>query len=169
MPALLPEDILLPVDIGIEYSIQIDVHQVLKILVIAAGNGVHRLIRIRHGIEKGIERSFGELYKRIFDREIPRSAEHRVLNDMRHARRILGRCAECDIEYFIVILRRDQGDPGTCLFVPEQHAVTSCVPKKFMLQKFVFVQNLFADFHCHLITVTLNVTLLSVDHPYKHS
>ena len=50
MPALLPENFVRIVYPGIEYRIQIHMHQILKILVIAAGYGINCLIRICHGI-----------------------------------------------------------------------------------------------------------------------
>ena len=55
MPALLPEDFFVSVDVRIENRIQIDIHQILKIRVIAAGNRVNRLVRICHGIQKCIQ------------------------------------------------------------------------------------------------------------------
>ena len=50
MPAFLIKNVGLFVNIGIKYRIQVNVHQVVKILVVAACNRIHRLVRIGHGI-----------------------------------------------------------------------------------------------------------------------
>ena len=50
MPAFLPENGFVFINIRVKYCIQIDMHQVLEILVITAGHGVYGLIRIGHGI-----------------------------------------------------------------------------------------------------------------------
>ena len=55
MPALLHEDFLIIIDGRIENRIQIHIHQVVKILIVAACHRVHGLIRVGHGIEEGIQ------------------------------------------------------------------------------------------------------------------
>ena len=50
MPAFLTENGFIFINIGVKYGIQIDMHQVLEILVIAACHGVYGLVRIGHGI-----------------------------------------------------------------------------------------------------------------------
>ena len=54
MPAFLPENLLLFIDIRMEYCIQIDMHQILKVLIITACYRIHGLVRIGHGIQKGV-------------------------------------------------------------------------------------------------------------------
>ena len=71
MPALLPENILIGIDVRMEYSIQIHVHQIGKILLIGGGHRIHRLVRVRHCIQEGIQRSLHNLNERILDRKIP--------------------------------------------------------------------------------------------------
>ena len=166
MPSLLAEDILLPVDVGIKDRVQVDMHQVLEVRFIAAGHGIHSLVGIGHRVEEGVERSLYKFNKGILYREVPRSAQNCVLNNMRDTGGILRRSPECDIEDFVVVRGRDQGDPCAGFFVPEQHAVASRVFEKFMPQKFVFVKNLTTDFHCHLIAVTVNVTQLPVNNTH---
>ena len=79
-------------------------HQILKILVIAACNRVDSLVAVCHGVEKGVERPLHKLYKRVLDWKILRAAQHGMLYNMRHARRICGRCAETNIKYFVLII-----------------------------------------------------------------
>ena len=50
MPAFLPENGFVFINIRVKYGIQIDMHQVLEILVITACHRVYGLIRIGHGI-----------------------------------------------------------------------------------------------------------------------
>ena len=54
VPAFLPENLLLPINIRMKYRVQIYVHKVAKIFIIAACHGINRLIRIGHGIQKRI-------------------------------------------------------------------------------------------------------------------
>ena len=117
MPALLTEYILFFVDIGIEHRVQIHVHQVLEIGVVAACHGINGLIRVGHRIQECIERSLDKLNEGILDREISRSAQHCVLDDMRDTGRILRRRAESDIKHFIVIVTGKKGHSGARLSV----------------------------------------------------
>ena len=44
------EDVRRIVNVWIEHRVQIDVHQVHKILVVGAGNGIDCLVRVGHGV-----------------------------------------------------------------------------------------------------------------------
>ena len=59
VPALLTEYLLLVINPRIKYRIEIHVHQIGEVLVIAARHRIYGLVRIGHGIEKGIERALG--------------------------------------------------------------------------------------------------------------
>ena len=50
VPALLPENLFFFIDVGMQHGIHVNIHQVLKILFIAACHRIHGLIRIGHGI-----------------------------------------------------------------------------------------------------------------------
>ena len=65
-PAFLPENQLISVDIRMKYRIQIDIHQIAEILVIAACHRIHGLVRVCHGVQKGIHGTLHKLDKRIF-------------------------------------------------------------------------------------------------------
>ena len=69
MPALLAEDLLIFIDVRIEDGIQIDIHQVLEIAVVAARNRENRLVWIGHGIEECVHGTLDEFHKRILQRE----------------------------------------------------------------------------------------------------
>ena len=50
MPALLHQHLRIFQHIGIEHRIKVNVHQILEVLVVAAGHRIHGLIRVGHGI-----------------------------------------------------------------------------------------------------------------------
>lgn len=47
-------------------SVKINIHQILKIFGVAAGNRIHSLIRISHCVQESIHRTFDQLYKWLF-------------------------------------------------------------------------------------------------------
>jgi len=63
MPALLTQGVFVLVEGRIEHSVQIYVHQVMEILIVAAGNGIHGLIREGHSVQKGVQRTLNEVYE----------------------------------------------------------------------------------------------------------
>ena len=71
VPAFLAENLLFFIDIRIKYRIQIYMHQVLEITVIAACHRITGLVRISHGIQECVERAFNQFYKRIFQWKFP--------------------------------------------------------------------------------------------------
>ena len=104
MPALLAENFFFIIDIRVKYRVHVDMNQILKIFIIAAGNGVHRLIRICHGVQEGIQGALRQLHKGILYRELPGTAQYGMLQDMGHARIIRRRGTEADIKYLIFII-----------------------------------------------------------------
>ena len=86
MPALLHEHLRILAHGWIKDGVEIDIHEVLEILVIATGYRIHRLVRIRHRVEEGVERALDELDERFLERILARAAECRMLHDMRDAR-----------------------------------------------------------------------------------
>ena len=96
VPALLHEHLRILAHRGIEYRVEVDIHEILEILVVAARDRIHRLVRIRHRIEERIEAALDELDERLLERIFARAAERRMLDDMRDARVIRRRRAECD-------------------------------------------------------------------------
>ena len=70
VPPFLHKDLRLFINIGIQHRVQIYIHQILKILVIGAGHRIHRLVRIRHGIEERVHGTFHQLHKGVFYRKL---------------------------------------------------------------------------------------------------
>ena len=105
VPALLHQHLRIRAHGWIEHRIEVHVHQVLKVAVVSARNGVHRLVGERHRVEERIERALHKLDERLLQRILARAAEHGVLHDVRHARIIHGRRAETDRKDLVVVCR----------------------------------------------------------------
>ena len=159
MPAFLLEDAFLPVNIGIQDRVQIHVHQVFEIRIIAAGDRVDGLVGIGHGVEEGIERALGQLNKRILDREIPGSAQDGMLHNMGYAGGILRRGPEADVEDLVLIFRGQEDDPGPGLDMAEQVTVQARIlqPSVFdqlILIQVILIQVIKLQFFCHVFSLS---------------
>ena len=120
VPALLHEDLRVLAHVRVEDGVEVDVHEVLEVLVVAAGHRVHRLVRIRHRIEEGVERALDELDERLLERVLARAAERRVLNDVRDARIVDRRRTERDREDLIVVIVLEEEQARAALLVLER-------------------------------------------------
>ena len=151
VPALLAENIPLPVDVGVKDGVQIDMREVFEVLVVAAGYRIDRLVRIGHGIQKGIEGSLDQFDKGVPDREVFRTAQDRVLNNMGDAGRILRRCPEGDVKDLVIVIPGQQRHPGAGLFVAQQPAVAVNIRQALMREDLIGLQ-LSHLFFCDLCT-----------------
>ena len=104
MPTFLFEYGALLVDARVENRIKVHVHQVVQVLLVGRSHRVERLVRKSHGVQERLHRAFQQVDERLFDRELPRSAQHRVFEDVKHARVIARRCAETDGERLVVVV-----------------------------------------------------------------
>jgi len=95
---------------GVEDGVHVDVDEVVEILRVGAGDGVHRTVFGREGVQEGLQRALGELDERILGREAPRAPQHRVLHDVRYAGGIVRWRNERDPEAFVLVgvLQRQQ-------------------------------------------------------------
>ena len=105
VPPLLHEHLRILTHCRVKHCIQIDIHQILEIAVVAACHRVHRLIGERHRIEERIERALHELHERLLQRILARAAEYGVLHDMCHPRIIDRRRTEADRKHLVVVCR----------------------------------------------------------------
>ncbi len=137
MPALLTENFLLVINVRVKDCIHIDIHQVFKILVVAACHRVHGVIRIGHRIEKSIERALHQLDKRIFEREFLRAAEHGMLQNMRHAGAVLRRRAEAHTEYLVVVLIGEYAYTRAGFYMPEHGSSALAVLQLFLIHQLI--------------------------------
>ena len=86
-----------------EDCVQIDVHQIEKILIVPAGNGIHRLVRVGHGVQEGLDGGFQQLHKGLLDRVFVGTAEDGVLQNMEYAGGIDGQSLEGDGKSLVLI------------------------------------------------------------------
>ena len=128
VPSLLHENLWLPVNRRMEHAVQVYIHKILKILVIAAGHRVYGFVRIRHGVQKGIERPLYQLHKRILHGEFLRALQHTVLQNMGQARTVVRRGAESDKKYFVLIPVCHEENARAALFVLQNHSLGIHLP-----------------------------------------
>ena len=110
MPAFLLEDRALVEDGGVQHGVEVDVHEVQKVLLIGARHGVDRLVGVGHGVQECLHRAFEQVHEGLFHGKLVRAAKHRVLEDVEDARVVRGRCLESDRERLVrvVVLQVEQ-------------------------------------------------------------
>ena len=119
-PAFLPKDFFSFINVRKKDCIQIDMHQILKVLLIAACHRIHRFIRKCHRIQKCIQRPLYQLHKRILQRKMLRSAQHAVFQDMCHSRTVRRRRAKGDVENLVLIIILNEHDSRATLFMTKE-------------------------------------------------
>jgi hypothetical protein len=114
VPALLLEDAPIAVDGRVQHRVEVDVHQVEKVLFVGARHRVHGLVGEGERVQEGLHRGLQQVHEGLFHRELVRSAEHRMLQDMEDARVIGGRSLEGDREGLvgIVVFQIEQPRPA---------------------------------------------------------
>ena len=119
-PSLLAEDLFFFVNIRIKNSIQVHMHQILEILIVAACNRIAGFIRIGHCIEKCIKRTLYQLHKRIFQRKLPGTAQHAVLQNVGYAGAVFWRSTKSNIKHLVLIIILYKHDSCACFFMAQQ-------------------------------------------------
>ena len=148
-PAFLAEDFFLFIDGGIEHGIQIHMHQILKILIVAAGHRIHGLVRISHGVQECVQRSLHQLHKRILQREMPGSAQDTVLQNMGHTGAVRRRRPESNIEHLILVVVFQQHHARPALFMTQQ------IPLRVDIFDHLMLQHLICLTFCNLHRILL--------------
>ena len=85
VPALLLEDAGVMQDGRGEHGVQIDLRQVQEVRLVQAGHRVHGLVRKGHRVQEGVHAALDQLHERLPDGILVAAAEHRVLQDVKHA------------------------------------------------------------------------------------
>ena len=158
-PALLTENCFLFINIRIKYRVQIDMHQVAEIGIVAARKRIHRLIRIGHCIQKCIQGALYQFHERILRRKLPAAAQNRVLYDMRHSRTVCRRRAKGDIEHLIFIVIFQHEHTCMCLSVLQKIAfgmdIRQCfLPDQTVLRYFFQIHlssSVFLIYSCYFL------------------
>ena len=107
VPAFLAEDIL--ADAGMKDRVDVDVDEIVKIAQVGAGHRIAGLVRKVKALRKVCSEPFEQLHEGLLDRILVRAAEHRMLQNVGHARGIRGRRAEAHAEAFVFV-RVDHGE-----------------------------------------------------------
>ena len=118
VPALLHEDLGLFVDGGAEHRVQIDLHQVVEIFVVAAAYRVDRLVRVGHGVQEGLHGALQQIHEGLPDGETPGAVEHAVLQNVEYAGVVLRQGLEGDGEGLVLVCPGEVQKLCLCLFVP---------------------------------------------------
>ena len=121
VPALLTEGGRVGDAEGVENGVQIDVHQIEKVLLIPGTDGVHGLIREGHGVEEGLKRALQQLHKGLLHGVLLRAAEDGVLQNVEDAGVILRDGLKCDGKGLVVVVPVQPDQIGSVFFV--LHAV----------------------------------------------
>ena len=137
MPAFLLEYLRSLIYVRIKDRIQIHIHEILKILVIAACNRINRLIWISHRVKKCIQRSFGKFHERILRRILLGSAQYGMLHDMLNTRTVLGRSPEAYIENLVIIIICDKAYSCTGFLMTQNTAVRLKIFKPLFTDHFI--------------------------------
>ncbi len=147
MPSLLLERF--PGDARMQHRVEVDVHQVVKILEIAAGHRIHGFIGEGHGVQKGLQTAFHELHERFLDGIFAGPAQHTVLQNMRHSPVVGGRGAKGDAEHLVVIVifQHDQFRAGFLMFELEGQRIDF---RQFFLMRQPETMIDLIDFKTHL-------------------
>lgn len=100
-----------------QHRIHIDLHQIPEILLVAARYRINRLIRKSHGIQIRLQGTLLQLDKGVLHREAVRTAQNRVLQDVRHTCAVGDRRAERNRKYLVAVIVGDQKNSGSRLLV----------------------------------------------------
>ena len=112
VPALLLKNAALGHGQRAEHRVQVDVHQIAEVRLVGGGEGVHRLVREGHGVEEGRHAALDQLHKGRGHGVLFRPRQHRVLQNMEHARVVAGERPEPDAERLVLVLVFHQQDGG---------------------------------------------------------
>ena len=101
VPAFLIEDVRVLQDARREHSIQIHFRQVQEVLLVAAGDGVNRLVGEGHRVQERRHAALHQLDERFTNGILGAAAEHRMLQNMEYAGRILRQGLKRDAERLV--------------------------------------------------------------------
>ena len=151
IPSFLAENLLFLINIRVKNSVQIHMHQVLEILVIAACHRITGLVRIGHGIQEGIQRALYQLYKWILQRKLAGTAQNAVFQNMRNTGAVLRRGTKGNGKYLILIIILDQNQSGSCFLMANQISGGMDIGQILLFQNLVCRNILFFHFFLQIV------------------
>ena len=102
---------------GVEYRIQVHIHQIAEVLVVAAGHRIYGLVRVGHGIQERVQGPFHQFHERFLQFVFAAAAQDGMFRDVGHAGIILAGGTEADGKDFVVVLRGQVEQMGPALVV----------------------------------------------------
>ena len=123
MPAFLLKHRTLAVDRRVQHGVHIHIGQVLEVLVVGAGHGVHGFIGERERVEDRLHRGFQQIDERLFHREFIGTAQHGMLQDVEHARVVDRRSFERDGERLVLVGVAQEQQAGAAFSVAHHNGV----------------------------------------------
>mmetsp|Transcript_615 Transcript_615/g.1804 ORF Transcript_615/g.1804 Transcript_615/m.1804 type:complete len:210 (-) Transcript_615:207-836(-) len=117
----------------VEHRIQVNVHEIVKVPRVAGGHRVARPVRVSERVEERVQTRFHELHEGLLDRVLPRPAQHRVLQNVRHPRRVLHRRPEHGTKGLVLVGAVHGHELCSCSSVTIQHTVRAVLLDEFLL------------------------------------
>ena len=117
MPALLTQSIFVFINQRVKNSVKINIHQVMEVLIVAAGNRINRFIRISHSVQKGVQRAFNKVNKGLLQMIFARAAERGMLQNVCNACIVSRRRSKGNRKHLVVIIICKIEKTGTALFM----------------------------------------------------
>ena len=105
----------------IEDGVKIDLNEIGEVPRVAGRDGVAGEVWPRGRVEVGRHRALEQLDERLLDGEASRAAEDGMLEDVRHARIVLGRRAEGDAEGLVLLGAGEPDEVRPVLLVRHPH------------------------------------------------
>mmetsp|Transcript_56405 Transcript_56405/g.155014 ORF Transcript_56405/g.155014 Transcript_56405/m.155014 type:complete len:276 (+) Transcript_56405:288-1115(+) len=109
VPPLLRQDCRVLLGARVQHGVKVHVDKVVEVLGVLRGDGVAGAVGVGERVEERLQRALEQLDERLLGRVLVRTAQHRVLENVRHASRIGDGRREDDAEDLVVVigLRRD--------------------------------------------------------------
>ena len=123
MPAFLLKHRALAVDRRVQHGVHVHVGKVFEVLVVGAGHGVHSFIGECERVEKRLHRGFQQIDERLFHREFIGTAQHRMLQNVEHARVVDRRSFERDGERLVLVGIMQKQQAGAAFSVAHHNGV----------------------------------------------
>ena len=125
VPAFLIEDVRVLQDARREHRVQIHFRQVQEILLVAAGDGVNRLVGEGHRVQERVHAALEQFDKRLTDGVLGAAAEDGMLQNVEYTGRILRQGLKHDAERLVVLAVIHPSQLRASLFVVHFHQLTA--------------------------------------------
>ena len=101
----------------LQHRISVDIHHIIKVLIILTCQHITCPIGIRERVQKRLQTPLHKLHERFLSSVLLRTAQNRVLQNMRYPGRVGGRCTERYSEHLVVVVVLDREELRARLLV----------------------------------------------------